>query len=189
MLKTNNYIWHRTTKTADKMNNICNSVTVWLSLSPLDLCLPTHTKSPSTQAVTRQHDGHFNPVQSPLLSPSCLLALWILYGDMWSLVVVADELKRGALCDYCQHKSLKKLLTPRLASTKTQGQTDTQTQKDIGTDSHSHKGTRPVCPRCPTILLTPLPLLCSSSLTPSSLTLRSPLPLVTSPVSSPLPFS
>ena len=35
-------------------------------------------------------------------------------------VVVADELKRRAVCgDYCQHKSLKKLLTWRLASTKT----------------------------------------------------------------------
>lgn len=48
------------------------ALTIWM-------CLPTHTKSPSTQAVTRQHDGHFNSVHALSLSLPLSLALWILY--------------------------------------------------------------------------------------------------------------
>ena len=38
---------------------------------PVCMRLPTHTKSPSTQAVTRQHDGHFISVRG--LPPSVTL--------------------------------------------------------------------------------------------------------------------
>lgn len=151
-------------------------------------CACPHTPN-RHQAVTRQHDGHFNSVHAltPSLTPSLRLPLsGFCIGDMWSLVVVADELKRGALCDYCQHKSLKKLLTPRLASTKTQGQTHTKRHRCrltlTHTQRHRNKACLPSLPyHPPHSSIRPLFILSH----PFIIDVAPPRPLFTSPVSSP----